>query len=95
MKEEISMVKVVLPELGEGVNKATVTYWYFQEGEHIKEGDDLVEISTDKAIFNLPSPATGILTQIFYHEGDTIGVGETLAVIEQDFVKISEIGESL
>jgi pyruvate dehydrogenase E2 component (dihydrolipoamide acetyltransferase) len=77
-------VRVILPELGEGINKATVTYWYFQEGDHIKEGEDLVEISTDKATFNLPSPATGILLEIFYEEGDTVGVGEALAVIEEE-----------
>lgn len=78
------MLRVVLPELGEGIEKAVITYWYFQEGEHIKEGEDLVEISTDKATFNLPSPATGILTEIFYQEGDTVGVGEALAVIEEE-----------
>jgi len=78
------MIKVILPELGEGIEKATVTYWYFQEGDHIKEREDLVEISTDKATFNLPSPATGVLKEIFYQEGDTIEVGESLAVIEEE-----------
>lgn len=78
------MIKVILPELGEGIEKATVTYWYFQEGDCIKEGDDLVEISTDKATFNLPSPATGKLTEILYEEGATVEVGETLAVIEEE-----------
>lgn len=78
------MVRVVLPELGEGIDKATITYWYFQEGDHLKEGDDLVEISTDKATFNLPSPVTGRLTEILYQEGATVGVGETLAVIEEE-----------
>lgn len=84
MKEKIFMVRVVLPELGEGIDKATITYWYFQEGDHLKEGDDLVEISTDKATFNLPSPVTGRLTEILYQEGATVGVGETLAVIEEE-----------
>lgn len=78
------MVKVILPELGEGIDKATITYWYFQEGDHVKEGEDLAEISTDKAVFNLPSPATGILREIFYREGDTVGVGEALAVVEEE-----------
>ena len=78
------MVRVILPELGEGIEKATVTYWYFQEGDHIKEGADLVEISTDKATFNLPAPVTGILIEVFYQEGDTVGVGEALAAIEEE-----------
>lgn len=77
------MTKVVLPELGEGIEKATVSYWYFKEGEQVKEKDDLVELSTDKATFNLPCPANGTLTEIFFHEGDSVNVGETLAVIEE------------
>ena len=77
------MTKVALPELGEGIDKATVSYWYFKEGEKVNEKDDLVELTTDKATFNLPSPATGTLSEIFFHEGDTVNVGELLATIEE------------
>ncbi|MDP2943763.1 MAG: biotin/lipoyl-containing protein [Candidatus Omnitrophota bacterium] len=78
------MMKVVLPELGEGIDKAIVSYWYFQAGERVKEKDDLVELTTDKATFNLPSPCSGTLIEIFFREGNTVNVGETLAVIEED-----------
>jgi pyruvate dehydrogenase E2 component (dihydrolipoamide acetyltransferase) len=77
------MTKVVLPELGEGIDKATVSYWYFQEGQKVNEKDDLVELTTDKATFNLPCPCTGILTEMFFREGDTVNVGEALAVIDE------------
>lgn len=77
------MTKVVLPELGEGIDKATVSYWYFQEGQKVNEKDDLVELTTDKATFNLPSPCTGTLLEIFFREGDTVNVGEALAVIDE------------
>ena len=77
------MKKVVLPELGEGIDKATVTYWFVQEGEKVNEKDDLVELSTDKATFNLPSPCTGMLSQVLVHEGDTVNVGEVLGMIEE------------
>lgn len=80
------MNKVVLPELGEGIDKATVSYWYFKEGDRVNEKDDLVELTTDKATFNFPSPCSGILTEIFFHEGDTVNAGEVLAVIEEDQV---------
>lgn len=80
------MDRVVLPELGEGIDKAIVSYWYFKEGDRVNEKDDLVELTTDKATFNLPSPCSGILTEIFFHEGDTVNVGEVLAVIEEDQV---------
>ena len=78
------MMKVVLPELGEGIEKATVTYWYIQEGERVKEKDDLVELATDKATFNLPSPCSGAIIEIFFREGDTVNVGEALAAIEEE-----------
>ena len=76
------MTKVHLPELGENITKATLSYWFFQEGEKVSEKDDLVEFTTDKSTFNLPSPATGILTQVMFHEGDTVPVGSLLAVIQ-------------
>jgi 2-oxoglutarate dehydrogenase E2 component (dihydrolipoamide succinyltransferase) len=77
------MVKVVLPELGEGITKATLSYWYFKQGDKIQEKDDLVELTTDKATFNLPSPCAGILSEVYFNEGDTVNVGEVLAAIEE------------
>jgi len=78
------MIKVVLPELGEGITKATVSYWFFKDGEIVKEKDDLVELITDKATFNLPSPCSGVISEIMFSEGQTVNVGQILAVIEND-----------
>jgi len=77
------MTKVFLPELGEGIEKATVSFWYFKAGEKVNEKDDLVELTTDKATFNLPSPCSGTLGEIFFAEGATVNVGDVLAVIEE------------
>lgn len=77
------MTRVMLPELGEGIEEATVSYWYFKEGEKVNEKDDLVELTTDKATFNLPSPCSGVLSEIFFSEGETVNIGEALAVIEE------------
>ena len=73
---------VVLPPLGEGIAQATVSFWFFQEGQDVKEKDDIVELSTDKAVFSLPCPYTGKLSQILLKEGDVVKVGDVLAVIE-------------
>lgn len=78
------MTKVILPELGEGITSATVSFWFFKEGDRVNEKDDLAELTTDKAAFNLPSPATGTLSEIKFNEGDIINVGETIALIEED-----------
>lgn len=77
------MAMVYLPQLGEGIEKATISYWYFQEGQEVKEGEDLVEAATDKATFNVPSPVTGIVTEILVQEGESVNVGEPLASIEE------------
>jgi pyruvate/2-oxoglutarate dehydrogenase complex dihydrolipoamide acyltransferase (E2) component len=78
------MKQVILPELGEGIESVNVTYWYFKEGDTVKEKDDLVELATDKATFNLPSPCSGVLAQILLKEGDTAKVGEALATINEE-----------
>lgn len=77
------MTKVELPKLGENVEKATVSFWYFKAGDKVKEKDDLVELTTDKATFNLPCPCSGVLSNIIFKEGDTVKTGEVLALIEE------------
>ena len=77
------MTKVVLPDLGERIEKATISYWFSQDGDKVNEKDDLVELTTDKATFNLPSPCSGRLVEIFFREGDTVNAGEVLAVIDE------------
>ena len=77
------MTRVILPELGEGLQKATVSYWYYKEGDNVKEQDSLVELTTDKAAFNLPSPCSGVLTEIVFPEGETVNVGEVIALIDE------------
>lgn len=77
------MIKVILPELGEGITKAIVSYWYFQKGQTVKKGEDLVELTTDKATFNLPAPSSGRLLEIFAPEGQSVNISDVLASIEE------------
>ncbi len=76
------MTELKLPELAEGVNEAVVSYWHFKEGDTVKEGDEIVEMATDKAAFNVPCKTAGTLKQVVAKEGDTVKVGAVLAVIE-------------
>jgi len=77
------MAEIRLPELGEDVKEATVSFWHFEEGDRVEEGQDLVEMTTDKATFNLPATASGTLAEVFFEEGDVVQVGEVLAIIEE------------
>lgn len=75
------MTDVVLPSLGESVTEGIVLRWIKKVGDHVERDEPIVEISTDKVDSEMPSPASGTLTQILAHEGDTVEVGARLAVI--------------
>lgn len=75
-------MEVKLPFLGEGVDSCTVSFWQVSEGDSVEEGDDLVEMQTSKAVFNVPSPCTGTLAEILVNEGDEVKVGEDICIIE-------------
>jgi len=74
-------MNVTLPPLAEGVDKANVTYWHRSVGDAVKEGEDLVELVTDKATFNMPCPGSGTLKEIRAEEGSEVKVGDIIAVI--------------
>ena len=75
--------EVQLPDLGEDApDKAEVSFWYVSEGDTVEEGQDLVEMITDKAAFTIPSPASGTVKQVLSREGETVKVGQTVAVVE-------------
>lgn len=78
------MVKVTVPQLGEGIGEVAVSFWHFQNRDKIKKGEDLVEVATDKATFNIPSPVSGIIIDILVQEGQTAKVADVLALIEED-----------
>jgi pyruvate dehydrogenase E2 component (dihydrolipoamide acetyltransferase) len=74
-------VDVVMPQMGVSVSEGTITRWLKQEGEHVEADEPLLEISTDKVDTEVPSPASGTLTQILVQEGATVDVGTKLAQI--------------
>jgi 2-oxoglutarate dehydrogenase E2 component (dihydrolipoamide succinyltransferase) len=74
-------VDVVMPQMGVSVSEGTITKWLKAEGEQIEADEALLEISTDKVDTEVPSPASGIVTQILVQEGETVEVGTKLAVI--------------
>ncbi len=74
-------VDVVMPQMGVSVSEGTITKWSKQVGEQIEADETLLEISTDKVDTEVPSPATGIVTEILVQEGETVEVGTLLARI--------------
>jgi 2-oxoglutarate decarboxylase len=74
-------IDVVTPAAGESVTEGTILEWHVKTGDFIKVDDTIVEISTDKVDVELPSPASGTVTEILAEEGDTVGVGQVIARI--------------
>jgi pyruvate dehydrogenase E2 component (dihydrolipoamide acetyltransferase) len=70
-----------LPDLGEGLTEGEVARWLVSEGQAIAEDDPLVEIQTDKATVEIPSPYGGTVLQILVAEGEVAPVGTELVVI--------------
>ncbi|HET6623986.1 MAG TPA: dihydrolipoamide acetyltransferase family protein [Gaiellaceae bacterium] len=77
-----------LPDLGEGLTEGEVARWLVSEGQTIAEDDPLVEIQTDKATVEIPSPYAGTVLKIVVAEGEVAPVGAVLVVI-------GEAGEEL
>src|SRR5215831_15573166 len=75
------IVEVVTPAAGESVTEGTILEWHVKVGDFIKADDTIVEISTDKVDVELPSPASGTVTEILIEEGDTVTVGQVIARI--------------
>jgi pyruvate dehydrogenase E2 component (dihydrolipoamide acetyltransferase) len=73
-----------MPDLGEGVAEGEIVRWRVAVGDEIAEDDLLVEIQTDKATVEVPSPAAGVVSRILAEEGDVVPVGELLVVIGSD-----------
>ncbi len=80
-----------LPDLGEGLTEGEVARWLVAEGEEIAEDDPLVEIQTDKATVEIPSPAAGVVARILVAEGAIVPVGTVLVVIGDDGVVTEEL----
>ena len=78
-----------LPDLGEGLTEGEVARWLVAEGQEIAEDDPLVEIQTDKATVEIPSPYTGTVLRILVPEGEVAPVGAVLVVIGEPGEAIS------
>ena len=72
-------VDIVTPTGGESVTEGTILEWTVKVGDEVKEGDTVVEISTDKVDMELPAPVAGTITEILFEEGDTVTVGQVIA----------------
>ncbi|MHB1023195.1 MAG: dihydrolipoamide acetyltransferase family protein, partial [Acidobacteriaceae bacterium] len=74
-------VDVVMPQMGESIFEGTITKWLKKPGDTVQQDEPLFEISTDKVDAEIPSPASGVLTEIKAAEGTTVQINTVVAVI--------------
>ena len=72
-----------IPKMGESVSEATIIQWLKKEGDIIKKDEPFVEVSTDKVDSEVPSPVSGIITEIRFQKDDVVEVGTVLALINE------------
>jgi biotin carboxyl carrier protein len=75
---------VVMPQMGESITEGTVSKWILKLGDAVDRDAPLLEISTDKVDAEIPSPATGRITEILASEGDTVPVNTVVAKIAEE-----------
>jgi pyruvate dehydrogenase E2 component (dihydrolipoamide acetyltransferase) len=83
--KEIAMAReFTLPDLGEGIHEGEVVQVLVSEGDEVAEGDPILEVETDKAAVEIPSPYTGVIEKIRVQAGDVVSVGDVLVVFGDD-----------
>ena len=76
------------PDVGEGIVEGEIVKWLVKEGDTVESDQAIVQIETDKAVVDVPSPKSGKVLKINFKEGETIKVGEVLIVIGAEGEKV-------
>ena len=77
-------IEIKVPQLSESVAEATLLTWHKQAGEAVQEGENLIDVETDKVVLELPAVKSGVLTKILKQSGEKVGSGEVIAVLDTE-----------
>jgi pyruvate/2-oxoglutarate dehydrogenase complex dihydrolipoamide acyltransferase (E2) component len=78
----MSIIEVKVPQLSESVSEASLLTWHKQVGQAVKEGENLIDIETDKVVLELPAIKSGVLVKIIKADGAKVGSEEVIAQID-------------
>ena len=90
--------KILVPALGESISEATVSKWLKKKGEAVNADEPIVELETDKVNLEVPSPVSGILSEISSPDGETVQVGALLGTVTEknkNFLENNEVKEEI
>lgn len=83
------LVEVKVPQLSESVSEATLIIWHKKVGDAVSEGENLIDVETDKVVLELPATKSGVLTRIIKADGSKVVSEELIALIDTTAVAIS------
>ncbi|MFA7316867.1 MAG: 2-oxoglutarate dehydrogenase complex dihydrolipoyllysine-residue succinyltransferase [Sulfuricella sp.] len=78
------MIELKVPALSESVSEGTLLNWLKKEGEAVAQGENLIDLETDKVVLELPAPQAGVLSRILKQNGEVVRPGEVLALIDSE-----------
>lgn len=78
------MKEVLLEGLAKQVEEATIQSWFYEEGDSVSEGDELVEVTTSEGSVMISANASGVLAEVYFDEGETVPRGEVLCLIDDE-----------
>jgi len=74
------LIEVVMPDL-QGAEEIVIGAWVKRRGDHVDEGETIVEARTDKVNAEIPSPVSGTIEALLVEEGDPVQVGQAIATV--------------
>jgi pyruvate dehydrogenase E2 component (dihydrolipoamide acetyltransferase) len=80
----MAKIPVYMPKFGMTMTTGLITEWMFAAGERVEKGNALAIVETEKVQTELESPASGVLTDVKYADGEEAPVGEIVAYIDED-----------
>ena len=80
----MALIEVLMPKMGESITDATIIKWSKSIGDKVESEETLLEIATDKVDSEIPSPASGVLTEIYFKEDDVVEVGTVIGIISTE-----------
>ncbi len=83
--------KIIVPVLGESITEATVAKWLKNPGDSVEADEPIVELETDKVNLEVPSPISGVLTEINSQDGSVVEVGALLGSVSEDGVTVKSV----
>src|SRR5438045_7241525 len=75
------MPEITMPQISDTMTEGTVVKWHKKEGDKVREGDKIADVETDKAVMEMESFESGVLSKILVKEGEKVQVGAPLAII--------------